>query len=327
MKRAPFGTLGQGLLLLILVVGGGVVAWRRNAIIDWALLRAYTPPAAIAQLADETTMTALGKHWFYLDRPELDGKTAFNEHCGSLQSSGEGSAVLGCFTGNRRGIYLYNVTDPRLSGVIEVTAAHEMLHQAYTRLSSQDRTKVDAMLLNFSKQLTDQTVKDQLAAYHKSEPGELVNEMNSLFGTEIANLPAPLEKYYARYFVDRAKVVAFNAQYQAVFTAQIKQIDDYDAQLATLKKTIDAEQADLQSSLQTLQLQKAQLDAMDQGSAAYRAAVVAYNARVNAYNSELIAAKQHIEEYNQIVDTRNAIAVQERELESSLNSQLTPIGQ
>ncbi len=314
-------------MLVILVIGGALAAWQRNAIIDWALLRSYAPPAAIAQLARETTMTSLGKHWFYLDRPELDNKPAFNAHCGSLQSSGEDSAVLGCFTGNRQGIYLYDVTDSRLNGVIEVTAAHEMLHQAYARLSSQERTRVDAMLVSFSKQLTDQTVKDQLAVYQKSEPGELVNEMHSLFGTEIANLPAPLETYYARYFSDRAKVVAFNAQYQAVFTAQLKQIDSYDAQLATLKKTIDAEQADLQNTLQALQLQKARLDTMDQGSAAYHAAAIAYNADVNAYNSELAVTKQHIDEYNQIVDTRNSIAVQERELESSLNSQLTPVGQ
>jgi hypothetical protein len=130
-------------------------AWVKNqAIYDWLHLRNYQPSAAIAQLATDTTMNSATERLFYVYHPELQTKEVFNQSC----SGSEQTIVLGCYV-SRQGIYLYNVTDERLKGVIQVTAAHETLHAAYERLSGSERKKVDAMTANAYAQVTDERVK------------------------------------------------------------------------------------------------------------------------------------------------------------------------
>ncbi len=48
------------------------------------------------------------------------------------------NAILGCYNPSSRDIYIYNVTNSELDGVKEVTAAHEMLHAAWERLSESE---------------------------------------------------------------------------------------------------------------------------------------------------------------------------------------------
>ncbi|HEX9153253.1 MAG TPA: hypothetical protein VF809_00350, partial [Candidatus Saccharimonadales bacterium] len=134
-------------LLLALLVAGNVGVWiRKDQIADWWRLRNYRASLEVAVLATDTTMTGWGQNLFYINHPTLEGKEAFNKHCSNY---GEETAVLGCYLGNRQGIYLYAVTDSRLEGVRQVTAAHEMLHQAYDRLSSKERKRVGKLLWDF----------------------------------------------------------------------------------------------------------------------------------------------------------------------------------
>ena len=140
--------------------------------------------------------------------------------------------MLGCYHSGQSGIFVLDVTDSRLDGVEQVTAAHEMLHAAYDRLSRSERSKVDAMLEDYYKNdLKDQRIVETINAYKKSEPKDVVNEMHSIFATEIASLPAPLEKYYQRYFTDRGQIVANAERYKSEFTSRQEAIVGYDAQL------------------------------------------------------------------------------------------------
>src|SRR3982751_4835203 len=130
--------------LLILVVAANVTAiLQREQHCDWWVLRNYAVPAEITTLATQTTMTDVGKRLFYINHPALEDKASFNADCSGKT---EHSVVLGCYHGNRQGIYIYNVQDPRLEGVKQVTAAHEMLHQAYDRLNGKDRTRINGLL-------------------------------------------------------------------------------------------------------------------------------------------------------------------------------------
>jgi chromosome segregation ATPase len=210
---------------------------------------------------------------------------------------------------------------------MQVTAAHEMLHGAYERLSDADRKRVDAMLTDYYEHgLTDQRVRETIEAYKKSEPKDVVNEMHSVFGTEIANLPANLEHYYTRYFDDRAKVAAFAAQYQAQFTGRKQQIDQYDAQLTTLKNQIDAMETDLQSKQQQINTLQAQLNGQRRSGDvnSYNAGVPGYNSLVNEYNTEIQTAKSLIQQYNDLVKQRNAVAFEEDQLVKSLSTDALP---
>jgi hypothetical protein len=310
--------------LLVILVAGNLAVWiQRQQIADWWRLRNYQAPASIAQLASDDTMTPYATHLFYVNHPVLEDKQSFNMHCADKS---EETAVLGCYHGNRQGIYIYDVTDPRLAGVEQVTAAHEMLHQAYDRLSSKDRQHVDQLLQNYyDTGLQDQDIKAKIESY-KQQGADVVNEMHSVFGSEVGNLPPELENYYKQYFTNRAKIVAYSSSYQAEFTRRKDQVAQYDAQLSGLKDRINNNKSDLNTKLNALQALQKQIsqDVTNKDQNQYNADVSQYNAMVEAYNSELSTTHGLITQYNNIVAQRNDLAVQEQQLQEALDSRLTP---
>ena len=131
----------------VLILAGGATFWiKHNEVLDWLATRGYEPSSLIATLASDTTMTPYAERLFYANRPEVQDKQAFNQSC---TDPSEQVAVLGCFIGNRMGIYLYDVTDERLNGIEQVTAAHEMLHQAYQRLGKKEKTRINGLLQEY----------------------------------------------------------------------------------------------------------------------------------------------------------------------------------
>ncbi|MCA9328101.1 hypothetical protein KDA14_06240, partial [Candidatus Saccharibacteria bacterium] len=267
------------------------------------------------------------KHLFYVNKPEIIGGEAFTADC---PTGGEKTIVLGCYQSKDRGIFLYKVEDQRLDGVVQVTAAHEMLHAAYDRLSDEERSRVDSMLESFYKTgLSDQRVKDTIAAYKDSEPSEIDNEMHSIFGTEVANLPKELETYYTQYFKNRQAVVQFATDYQAEFTSRQNQVETYDAQLKALKQTIDANEKTLATMRASINALRDELDSLKaaQNYEAYNAKVSSYNQSVRAYNVLLAQTRTAIQQYNDIVDARNAIALEEEQLVQAISAQSLPSAQ
>lgn len=311
------------ILVILLVIN--VTFWtRREQIIDWWQLKGYTPAADVASLAADSTMTPHAIRLFYINHPSLETKEAFNKHCAE---TAEETAVLGCYHGNRQGIYIYAVQDQRLEGVRQVTAAHEMLHQAYDRLGNSEREHINALLLNFyTKSLADEAIKGKIENYKKHEGAVLVNEMHSIFGSEVRNLPTELEEYYKKYFSDRSRLVAFSEQYQGEFTRRKELVKQYDAQLTALKNQITANKAALEVKMNFLKAKEAEIeqDIAARNQSEYAADVQQYNATVGTYNEQLAKTRTLIDNHNTIVNLRNDIAVQERELQHALDSRLDP---
>jgi hypothetical protein len=313
--------LFYGIFALLMTLN--IALWfGRDPILDWRALQTYKAPSAISQLVADDTMTAKAQKYFYINHPTIESRANFNKHC---PNNSEQSVVLGCFLGNRAGIYLFNVSDPELHGVEQVTAAHEMLHQAYQRLGSSERSHVNKMLEDFYKnKLQDSSVKQQLALYQKSEPDALDDEMHSLFGTEVTTLPSDLETYYKQYFTTRSKVTAYYTSYQLAFTQRKQQVTSYDAQLDQLKPQIDTLESNLEQQKATLDTLQNQMDSYKSSGnySAYNSLVSTYNTKVNTYNTNLEALKAKISTYNDIVARRNAIAVEEQTLQQHLSSKL-----
>jgi hypothetical protein len=311
-------------VLVVLLVVNSFVWMQRENIADWWRLRGYDLPRDIAALADDTTMTDYAERMFYINHPSLETKEAFNQHCAD---HGEETSVLGCYHGDRQGIYLYAVDDSRLEGVRQVTAAHEMLHQAYDRLGDDERKRIDNMLTSFfdSAELP-KDVKAKIDSYKDQKDADLVNEMHSIFGSEVRALPDELETYYKRYFDDRLKVVGFSEAYRAEFTRRKALVAQYDTQLDDLKAQIDTNKQELESKSDYLNTKEEEIkqDVKDRSQAAYQADVKDYNTMVDAYNAQLAKTRQLIEEHNDIVKKRNAIAIQEQELQKALDSRLEP---
>lgn len=313
--------LTKTMALLIVLVLPFVLWLQRWNLYDAWRLRDYNPPRRIVQLADDTQMNDQARRLFYVYHPELNDKNAFNANC----MSSERTIVLGCYVGGT-GIYLYNVTDERLAGIIEVTAAHEMLHAAYERMGSGEKAKVNAMLERAYDQVTNKRIRDTIDDYRKNG-ASVPNELHSILGTEVRELPAELEDYYKRFFTDRLAVVGFSEKYEQAFTQRKEKVAQYDAQLEVLKDNIDNGQQTLAAQSQALETERARLQALlaAKNYEAYNAGVNGYNNQVNAYNTQVRTVRGYIDEYNAIVAARNAIATEESELVKAIDSRPTTI--
>lgn len=319
---SSFRRFAGWILILVLLSIPFVVYFRAQSIIDWWKLHDYTPPPPVASLAQQDTMTPYATHVFYVNHPDLETNTTqFRQDC----NESEKTIVLGCYRGNQDGIFIFEVTDARLAGVQQVTAAHEMLHAAYDRLSGQDRSDVDAMLQTYYSTVTDQRIIDTINAYKQSEPNDVVNEMHSVFGTEIADLPAPLEAYYAKYFTNRQTITSYAAGYEGEFTSRQDQIKTDDAQLSQMKTSISQQEANLNSQLEQINSDRAGLDSLRSSGqiAQYNASVAHFNAEINRYNAGVDRLKSQIVAYNDLVSVRNAIAVELSSLDQAIDTRLT----
>ncbi|OGL25903.1 hypothetical protein A3E49_00215 [Candidatus Saccharibacteria bacterium RIFCSPHIGHO2_12_FULL_49_19] len=308
---------------IALAVGLLLALWQRQAILDWWRLQSYTPPPEVVALATDTAMTDSARRVFYVNHPELTpNETQFRQDC----PIAEQTIVLGCYHGPQSGIFIYNVSDIRLDGVEQVTAAHEMLHAQYDRLSSDERESIDRVLVSFyESSVTDERIRKTVDSYRQTEPNDVVNEMHSIFGTEIATLPSELETYYSRYFTDRSRVVDFSARYEAEFASRLGQIAAMDQQVAQLKQSIESQEKSLTDQLAVLENESSKLD-FYQGSGdteTYNSLVPGYNARVQAYNSGVNKLKEDINDYNQLIAERNALAVELKGLEQAIDTRLT----
>lgn len=306
-------------LLVLLIVTGAVFWLRHNEILDWVATRGYRPSSLIKTLATDTGMTPYAERLFYANRPAVQGKKEFNQNC---TDPSEQVAVLGCFAGNRLGIYIYDVTDERLAGIEQVTAAHEMLHQAYQRLNRKEKARINELLQAYHDQQASDKLKSKIASYSESGSEHLLNEMHSIFGTEAPDLPAELEEYYKRYFMDRGRVLALFQRYQSEFDDRLARISDLDAQLAALKAGIEADKQELARREADLHQRRSQLDAFLSANsiAAYNAAVPGFNSLVSSYRDMVDSINRDVERFNNLLAERNAIAVQERELENAIDS-------
>lgn len=294
------------------------------AVTDWFKLRGYEPGAVVVTIADATSMTDVAKHLFYINHPQLQDKAAFRQSCPQYD---EQTIVIGCYIAGQRGIFVLSVDDKRLEGVEEVTSAHEMLHAAYERLRGSERERVDSLLQDYAdNQLQNERISVALQGYRKSEPGQELNEMHSMFGTEIAKLPTELENYYGQYFLDRQKVVAAADAYQAAFTSRQASIKQYDAQLETLNGRIKSDAQQLNDMADEIDRDRRQLDGYRNSGniEAYNSGVEPFNARVNSYNALLEAARLRISQYNALVKERNDIAAQTIELQQAIDSSDLP---
>ena len=315
MNKRAIGSL-FGLLVLVGVVA--LVWFNRYNITDYIILRGYNPPNDISVLANDDTFNDYSKRLFYVNKPQLLDRSTFGDKCKQTEQT----IVLGCYNGVN--IYLFKVDDPKLEGVEQVTAAHEMLHAAYGRLSSSERKRVDEMVQTAFKRISDPRIIALADSYQKQEPGSVPNELHSILATEVKDIGPELDAYYSRYFNDRSKVVDYANGYQKVFDDINLQVEKYDADLALRKAEIERREADLETQGKQLQAQKASLDSLSSNrqNAQYNIQANTYNSDVNSYNNEVAEVQKLVEEYNRLVLIRNALNIQQQNLAQNLNSRV-----
>ncbi|MCA9318806.1 hypothetical protein KDA06_04155 [Candidatus Saccharibacteria bacterium] len=320
-RRAVFGLASMWLGALLCM---GLLVWQKQSVIDWFKLRGYHPSQEIQSVVADAGLTDYGAHLLYVNHPELIAdQKIFRSNC---PIDFEKTIVIGCYRSGDNGVFIYKVADSRLNGIVQTTTAHEMLHAAHARLSADEKKRVGTMLQRYyDTKLTDDRIRRTLDSYRQGG-ADTINEMHSIFATEVPVLSPELEAYYKRYFTNRQRVIGQMQKYQREFTSREDRVKRYDAELKTLKQSIDAQQTELQSqleSLDTMQTTMAKYRAEGQ-IGQYNALVVPYNTAVASYNQLLGALRQSIEQYNTIVESRNATATEEEQLVKALSGDTLP---
>lgn len=298
----------------------------RQQLVDFVRYHSYTPTSEVILLADKTDMTDQARYIFYVSDPKIDDKQAFNAHCSSGDEAH--SVVLGCY--KTQNIFVYNVTDQRLQGVKEVTAAHEMLHAMYERLPIDEKIVVNRLIQAELVRLNSPRLHETAKQYSRENASIVWNEMHSILGTEYRTLSAELEAHYKKYFNDRGKVVALAQAYEGVFNASKERLKVLDEQLANTKNQIEANRAQMAQLKEQLNQESARLDQLRTTDvAAYNAAVPDYNALVKSlvasHNSLVAETRSEIKTYNALVEERNNEAATHNDLYKSLDSHIEVI--
>lgn len=228
-------TLGIVVLLVSVLVTGWLLI-NRQYVLDQLTVWQYRPSSEVQAIASKAQMNDQGQFYFYASQPEVDEASVFNKQCKKQE---EHSAILGCYS-NRR-IYIYNVPNAQLDGIKEVTAAHEMLHAAWDRLSDSKKQRLNELLTAAYNRGASDKLEERMDYYARTQPGERTNELHSIIGTEFTDLDDELEAYYAQYFTDRKQVVALHQRYEALFTQLDQKSTSLTAELDSLTTDIERE--------------------------------------------------------------------------------------
>lgn len=310
------------LLTLALITAAAAAIYHRQYIHDWWRVQQYQPSEDIKQLAARSGMTSEGTFYFYLSHPHLKSATEFNQDCRRVE---QGSPILGCFLSDKDQIHIYNVQNPELDGIKEVTAVHEMLHAVWSRLPDAERGRLTTLLEAAYQRKKDAGLTERMAYYERSQPGSRANELHSILGTEFADLGDELEAHYARFF-RRPVILDLHQRYHRTFTAAEARSKELLATLRSLKAVIDQQSADYQSRVVAYNRKVASFNQRaTQGDFASRAAFDQEKRQLGAERQRLqqqrVTIENHITTYNNHVTTLRDIGTKIERLQQSLDSQ------
>lgn len=315
----------SSLLTFLLFLAAGWVVLNRQYVVDQLVVWQYQPTADVVQLAERAQMNDKGTFYFYASEPQLDGTAKFNEVCKRQE---ENSAILGCFSNGK--IFVYNIADERLNGVEEVTAAHEMLHAVYTRLSASEKEQVNQLIdTEYQKLLKseDAELKERMEYYARTEPGERDNELHSIIGTEVGAVSNELEDYYKKYFTNRQAIVALHDSYSSKFDELEQSSSTLRSQLEQLSSDINSLTSQYNSDISALNNDIESFNSTAQSGgfssqSAFQGARTALQGRVDTLQQTRATIDTKVADYetkrqayNQTVDESNSLS---RSLDSSL---------
>lgn len=263
----------------LLVIGG----LNYEGLLDYYALSTYSPSVKLAAFESRISLSTPARATLYRAQPTFDDKTSFNVDCDTRPHELE----LGCYYHGR--IYVLQIDNASLATEMDVVSAHELLHAQWDKMGAGERATLSAELERVYGVVADNDLRDRMASYAKSEPGEQTNELHSILGTEFASLSPVLEAHYAKYFQNRSQIVSAHSSYKAVF---------------------ESRRAELETELSNIRADKGRLSVMNHQLDGYRLGgqIQAYNALVPQQNKLVDEINARIGRYQVQVDEYNALS-------------------
>lgn len=280
----------------------------------------YMVPTEVAEVAGELPLTNKGKIILAASRPELNDRKEFNENCKSHDAE---ISVLGCYTDET--IYLYDIKTNELPGIVQSTMAHELLHAAWDRLNTFEKTALQEQLMKVYEENREALASD-LSLYAEEDR---IDELHSRIGTEIMNLPESLERHYAKYFSDQDAVVAFYNQYSEPFKKLSAEIDALSEEIERKREEIDKQTEEYYKRVDVLNAEIDEFnscaetpDCFDQATFYARRDIL--SAKLDELTAVYNDLNEQVLEFNKIVEEYNNNVFRTKALEDKINSNALP---
>ena len=247
MSSAPRrgGWIGSFLLLGLLVCG---VLFQQQ-ITDQFKFWSYQPSGEIASLAQRSGMSDKGTFYFYVTHPRLESAEEFNNDCHRDEPA---SPILGCYISGVDTIHIYDITKEKLDGIKEVTAAHEMLHAVWARLSASERGSLATPLKAAYDRLKTPELERRMEYYGRNGEDSQISELYAILPTEFSDIGSELEDHFGAYFDDRQKVVSLHASYRQTFEKLENEMMTLSEGLESKRQYIEQEERALSLAVSSL---------------------------------------------------------------------------
>ena len=327
MKKLNFAKILGWIFLLILVGSSIFVGANFRQIQDYFKAKNFKPSAEILQIVEKIKPTESGKQIFYATNPQLLPAENFNQNCGNYF---EQTTVLGCYRDDS--IFVFSVENEDLNGVEEVTAAHELLHAVWARMSESERKDIGAKLQAEYERVKTSELEDLMASYAKTEPGQETNELHSILGTEIADLSGDLEQYYAKIFKNRQEIVEMNKKYRSKFKELEQNAENLSQEIKKLEAEISAEKDDYSAKTDLLNADIETFNANAKNGFYSSEAIFQRDrqsllARVNFLAEYRAQINSKIENYESKIAELKQISTKIQRLYNSINSKIEKVEQ
>ena len=303
--------------------------WNRQLISDHFRASNFSPSPEVAQVMTDLRLTDTGERVFLASQPTIDGSQHFNEQCARVDHAEEGH-VLGCYVDDA--IHLFGVTDERLGKVVQVTAAHELLHATYSRLRAGEKESLAKRLntLYEERSAEDAQLTERMEVYAHLSHASFTNELHSVLGTEVRDLPAWLEDYYGRWFTDRESIVDDFEEYHSVFTELQDRASELQTELEALREQYETRSAayesavrDFNAASEDLQRRNNAYEFSDNPDEFYR-----IRGELESWRSELAAELESLQDdaetYEDLRAELKTLGDTSNELDRQLDSGLAP---
>lgn len=242
---------------LVVATVAGWTIWQVPAVQDTWMGWGYELEGKVAETVGGLELTERAERILKASRPAVEESASFNEHCNSHDAD---ISLLGCYTDGK--IYVYEVTVEEIAAANKVTMAHELLHAIWDRLGFFEKNEVEGWLEEVYASQRE-WFDGELETYSDEERLE---EIYARAGTKLRDLPEGLERHYAKFFRDRAKIVDYYEEYEAPFLALKMEMETLAETIIRVKMEIDVEKV------------------------AYEAEVADLDARIREFNSCLEVA-------------------------------------
>ena len=306
-----------GVASVFLMVMVAVICLNFRVIADVFIGMGYRPSVEMVSIRESLGLTGTGARIFNASLPVLQEKQEFNANCREVENE---SAILGCYRDDR--IFVYNIVDEELPGIRELTAAHELLHAAYDRMSDADKAKWrDELVLVYEK--NQGVLGEEIDLYSDNEKME---ELYVRAGTEVADLPAGLEKHFADIFEDQDRIVGYYNSYIRVFREIEEKLDSLYGEINDLNGAIEGKVAEYEGGVESLNGKISEFNDCAATPDCF-ASVYLFNIR----RAELLAEQEDLQgiydeisemiaRYNEMVEEYNEYALHGRTLNMVINS-------